>query len=237
MSSLISSRRSLPLRLVIGLLAGAALVTTSHAATVSGSAAVANDYVWRGSSQTQEDAAVQAGFKVSSDAGWYAAGWGSNVRFAAEVEASSELDVIAGWSGKVTDDWALDVNLTHYRYPSTTVDLDWTELNSTLTWQQNYWLQLAYSPDALATDERGIYAQLGARLPVGERFRFEVAAGHYWLDEAYNDSYSHAQLSGIWAFKAPLELRVTAHATDTAAKRIFPGMAGSRIEAALQASF
>lgn len=224
-------------RSLAGLVLFAGAAFSSHAASVSGSAAIANDYVWRGSSQTQGDAAVQAGFKASAESGWYASVWGSNVEFAPENHASSELDFIAGWSGGLSDDWALDVNLTHYRYPSTTVDLNWTELNSTVTWKQNYWLQVAYSPDALATDERGVYAQLGARLPVSDSVRFEAAVGHYWLEDAYNDSYTHGQLSGIWAFKAPFELRVTAHATDSVAKRIFPDLAGSRVEAALQASF
>ncbi|OBU66130.1 hypothetical protein A9K58_13465 [Stenotrophomonas maltophilia] len=219
----------------LALCAGAAF--QSHAATFTGTAALANDYVWRGSSQTQGDAAVQAGFKASAGPGWYASVWGSNVEFAPETHASSELDFVAGWSGGLADDWALDVNLTHYRYPSTTVDLNWTELNSTLTWKQNYWLQVAYSPDALATGERGVYAQLGGRLPVSDTVRLEAAVGHYWLEEAYNERYTHGQLSGIWAFKAPFELRVTAHATDSAAKRLFPDQAGSRIEAALQASF
>ena len=133
--------------------------------------------------------------------------------------------------------WALDVNLTHYRYPSTTVDLNWTEAIGTLTWKQNYWAQLAYSTEALATDETGAYAQLGAKVPLSDQLRLEAAAGYYWLDDAYDDSYAHAQLGAVWAFKAPFELRVTAHATDSSAKTLFPALAGSRVEAALQASF
>lgn len=231
------TRHTIAVRALAGLVLCTGAAFQAQAATVAGSAAIANDYVWRGSSQTRGDAAVHAGFKATAGSGWYASVWGSNVEFAPGTHASSELDFIAGWSGSVNDDWALDVNLTHYRYPSTTVDLDWTELNGTVTWKQNYWVQVAYSNDALATDERGVYAQIGARLPVSATVRLEAAAGHYWLEDAYNDSYTHGQLSGIWAFKAPFELRVTAHATDSAAKRIFPDLAGSRIEAALQASF
>ncbi|MBD9434965.1 hypothetical protein IB223_02565 [Pseudoxanthomonas sp. PXM03] len=216
-----------------------ALVITApaYAATVGGSAALTTDYVWRGTTQTQGDPAVQAGFKASADNGLYGAVWGSNVEFAPETKASSEIDVTVGWGGALSDDWALDVNLTHYRYPSTTVDLNWTEAIGTLTWKQNYWVQLGYSTEALATDEAGIYAQVGAKLPLNEQVRLEGAAGYYWLDDAYDDSYAHAQLGAVWAFKAPFELRVTAHATDSSAKTLFPGLAGSRVEAALQASF
>ena len=140
---------------------------------------------------------------AAADNGLYGAVWGANVEFAPETQASSELDVTVGWGGALSDEWALDLNLTHYRYPSTTVDLDWTEAIGTLTWKQHYWAQLGYSTEALATDEAGAYAQLGA----------------------------------TWAFKAPFEPRVTAHATDRSAKTLFPGLAGSRVEAALQASF
>jgi uncharacterized protein (TIGR02001 family) len=230
----------MPARVVSSSLAAGLLLAASasaSAATFSGSGAIATDYVWRGTTQTQGDPAVQAGFKATAGNGIYGSVWGSNVEFAPETKASSELDIIVGWSGNVADDWALDVNLTHYRYPSTTVDLDWTEAIGTVTWRQNYWAQLGYSTEALATDEAGAYAQLGARFPLSEQVRLEAAVGHYWLEDAYDDSYSHAQLGAVWAFKAPFELRVTAHATDSSAKVLFPDLAGSRVEAALQATF
>ena len=214
-----------------------ALSARAQAADLSGSAALTTDYVWRGTTQSQGDPAVQAGLKIAGESGWYGAVWGSGVEFAPETRASSEFDFVVGWSGDLSPDWALDVNVTHYRYPSTTADLNWTELIATLTWKQNYWLQFGHSNDALATDETGTYALVGAKYPFNERLRVEAAAGRYWLDDAYGDSYAHAQLGAVWAFEAPFELRVTAHDTDAAAKRLFPGLAGSRIEAALQASF
>jgi len=232
-----TGRRSPALRAAAALSLALIITAPAYAATVGGSAALTTDYVWRGTTQTQGDPAVQAGFKAAADNGLYGAVWGSNVEFAPETKASSEIDVTVGWGGALSDDWALDVNLTHYRYPSTTVDLNWTEAIGTLTWKQNYWAQLGYSMEALATDEAGIYAQVGAKLPLNEQVRLEAAAGYYWLDDVYDDSYAHAQLGAVWAFKAPFELRVTAHATDSSAKTLFPGLAGSRVEAALQASF
>ena len=209
----------------------------ANGGALSGNAALTTDYVWRGTTQSQGDPAAQAGFKFTGDSGLYGSLWGSSVEFSPESKASSELDLIVGWSGNVSDNWALDANLTHYRYPATTVDLNWTELNGTLTWKQNYWLQLAYSNGALATDEGGVYAQLGAKFPINEKLRVDTAVGYYWLDDAYDDSYAHAQLGAVWVLKAPFELRVTAHATDNAAKTLLPYLAGTRIEAALQASF
>lgn len=206
------------------------------AGSLSGTAALTSDYVFRGISQTQDDPAVQAGFKYAFDAGWYTSIWGSGVEFGPETNASAEIDLVAGWSGALSDDWLLDVNLTRFWYPSTTIELDYTELIGTLTYAGNYWLMLVYSPDVFATDEAGVYAQAGARWPLSEAFRLEGAIGYYHLDDAYGDSYLHAQASAIYAF-APIELRLTLHATDDAAEDLFPGLAGSRVEFAVQASF
>lgn len=218
--------------LVAGLLCGG-----TAAAAVEGNAALTSDYVWRGSSQTSGDPAAQVGMKVSTGSGWYASAWGSNVAFQPDNGARSEFDLVAGWGGALAPDWALDVNLTRYVYPSSTVDLNWTELTSTVTWQQRYWLQVGVSDDALAGGKRGTYAQLGARLPLNAQWRLEGAVGHYWLDTAYAPDYLHGQLSAIWRVSGPWELRVTAHDTDTAARRLFPGNAGSRVEFAVQTTF
>jgi uncharacterized protein (TIGR02001 family) len=215
------------------------LATTglANAADAGGTAAITTDYVWRGTSQTQGDPAVQVGASIAADSGWYGAIWGSNVEFPG-TGANTEFDFTLGWAGALSDDWALDVNVLHYRYPSTTVDLDWTELNGRLTYADRYWLALGYSPEALGADGHGLYSQAGARWPVGETVTLELAAGHYALRDAYDDDYWHAQASAIWSFRAPFELRVTAHATDDSAERLFgESVAGNRIEAALQASF
>lgn len=244
-------RREARLPLALAICAGIGLLALGSraqaaepaAASFTGSAALTSDYVWRGSSQTQGDPAVQVGFKAAAGNGWYGSIWGSNVEFAPDTHASSELDFTAGWAGQVAADWALDLNVLHYRYPSTATDLNWTELNASAIYAGNYWLSLGYSNEALGSRDRGLYTQLGARLPLNDRLRLEAALGHYFLDDVYQRSYSHGQLSAVWAVKAPssganIELRLTAHATDRNAERIFgDSLAGSRLEAAVQASF
>ena len=230
-----------PLAMAICAVAGLmALASQAQATEVSGNAALTTDYVWRGSTQTQGDPAVQAGLKVASDSGLYASIWGSNVEFAPETHASSEFDFTVGWGRKLSDDWAVDVNVLHYRYPSTTVDLNWTELNSTVTYKDNYWASLGYSNEALGYDAHGTYALVGAKFPITDTLRFEANVAHYFLDDTVvaKEGYTHGLVSAVWAFKAPFELRVTAHGTDSNAKQIFgEDFAGSRVEAALQASF
>lgn len=212
----------------------------TQAANFTGNATLTTDYVWRGSTQSQGDPAAQAGFKISNDAGFYVSAWGSNVRFAPGVDANTELDFALGWTHPIASDWSVDVYALRYRYPGTTTDLDWTELDATLTWRNNYWLSAGGSSEALGYDHDGLYLQAGARFPFGEHFRIETMLGHYFLSRAVvaRSGYTHAQVNAVWTLHAPFELRLSAHATDADAKAIFGNdNAGSRVEAALQASF
>lgn len=206
-------------------------------AQVSGFAALTSDYVWRGSSQTQEDPGLQASFRYGHKSGIYALAWGYNVRFEPDNGASSEFDLALGWSGQIAPDWSLDLYVQRYEYPSTSIDLDWNEFNAALTWRNQYWVTAGYSGDAMASDATGTYTQAGARLPIGGKLRFEAMLARYFLDSDYADDYTHGSISAVWAFQAPFEVRLTLHDTDSAAKRLFPGLAGSRAEFALQASF
>jgi len=206
-------------------------------ADVTGTLALASDYIWRGSSQTGEEAAVQAGVRATHGSGLYASLWGSNVSFEPDSGARSEFDAVLGWSGELAPDWSLDANATRYLYPGTGRALDWTELSATATFKQRAWLQLAHSRDALAGGHPGTYAQIGMRLPLSDATRLEAAYGHYRLASAQAADYQHVQLSVIHAIAPKWELRATGHATDNAARQLFPGNAGTRLEVALQASF
>ena len=118
----------------IGLLA---LGARAEAAEFSGNAALTTDYVLRGITQTQGDPAVQAGFKAAGDSGFYGSVWGSNVEFAPRHRRQQRARLHRRLGRQaLSDDWALDVNVYLLEYPSTTVDLDWTELNGTLTYDE-----------------------------------------------------------------------------------------------------
>lgn len=219
----------------------------ADAAELSGNAALTSDYIWRGSTQTHGDPAVQVGFKIAGDSGLYGAAWASNVEFAPETHASSEFDFTLGWGRSLGADWAIDVNVLHYAYPSTTSDLDWTELNGTVTWKGSYWASLGYSNEALGYGDSGIYGLVGVKWPLNDRLRFEAIAAYYDLKDLdgdhRDDSYAHGSLGALWALtavgsKPAVEARFTAHATSSRAEDFFGDeFAGSRVEAALQASF
>lgn len=198
--------------------------------------AATSDYVFRGVSQTQGDPAVQAGLRLQGPCGWYASAWMSGVDFASDPGASKEIDYVAGWNGAVGKAWNADINLTRFAYRGAS-DLDYSEWIATATYEGRAWLMLGLSNDVFATRARGIYAQLGMRFPVGDRARIEVAGGRYDLHRAYGHSYLHGQVTAVWQLHPRMELRLTAHTTDSNARRLFGDVASPRLEAALQASF
>ena len=67
---------------------------------------------------------------IGSDNGLYGSLSGSSVDFGDAVGASTEMDFVAGWSGSLAPDWALDVNFTRYQSPGSKADLDWNDKQS-----------------------------------------------------------------------------------------------------------
>lgn len=213
------------------------LAGRAHAADLSGNVSFTSDDVWRGSTQTLGKPAVQGGLKITTANGFYASAWGSNVDFGPAIGANLEVDTTLGWNHAIGKDWSIDASAVRYNYPHTQVGIDWNEVNVSMGWRDRAWFGIAASSNAMATRHFGAYGYAGVRIPAGERLRFEFDAAHYALRDGLGD-YNRASASAIWTVKKPLELRITAHATDAAARRRFgDDNAGSRLEAALQTTF
>lgn len=115
------------------------LATASHQAddepaiTVSGSATLTSDYRFRGVSQTDEGMAVQGGFTVSHDSGFYVGTWGSNLAgWGTFGGANMELDIYAGYALPVGEG-TLDMGVTWFMYPSGADTTDFAELYAKLS--------------------------------------------------------------------------------------------------------
>lgn len=89
--------------------------STSAPITVSGDIGVVSDYRFRGVSLSDNDFAVQGGVTVSTQPGFYASAWASNI--ANYNGAKTEIDLTAGWSGPVGPLTA-DVSVIGYLYPN-----------------------------------------------------------------------------------------------------------------------
>ncbi len=130
--------------------------TTSSAVSLSGNVGYVSDYTFRGISQTNEGMALQGGLTLTGESGFYLSTWGSNISFG---QGSMELDILAGWTGKITEEISTDVGVMQYRYPNGDNDADqfnFIELYSKLIYK-DFVLGLAYSSDYFGTDVDGYY--------------------------------------------------------------------------------
>lgn len=92
------------------------------AITINGSATVVSDYRFRGVSQTDKNAAIQASITLTHESGFYASVWGSSVNgYVTNAQtASVELDLIAGFK-KTFGGTTVDVGVLYYYYPKNKV--------------------------------------------------------------------------------------------------------------------
>jgi hypothetical protein len=98
------------------------------ALVISGSAAIASDYRFRGVSQSDRSMAVQGGISLAHRSGLYAGVWASNLSgWGTFGGANMELDLIGGYKAKLADNATLDVGLTWYMYPSGADKTDFAE--------------------------------------------------------------------------------------------------------------
>ena len=100
------------------------LVSLPSYSAVSANVAFASDYIWRGMTQS-DGPAMSGGFDYSSDGGFYAGIWGSNVNF--NDGAGSELDYYFGY-GFEMGGLGVDLGYVAFDYPKNTTGLDFEEI-------------------------------------------------------------------------------------------------------------
>lgn len=148
--------------------------------STSASVALSSDYVWRGYSQTDEEAAISGSFDYAHASGFYAGTWASNVDFG--DDASAEIDVYAGFGGDIGDSGlSYDVGFLRYMYDGE--DYDWNEFYGSVSYSF-FTAGVAYSGDVYGTDETGVYYSLGFDYDLPMEIALSAGIGYYDYDEA-----------------------------------------------------
>lgn len=100
--------------MVSGLVVVAALGSATPVfAGASGNVGVTSDYIWRGTTQTNHQAAVSGGLDYGHDSGLYLSTWVSNVSWDGP---DTEIDVIGGYAREFGG-VGLDLGYIQYHYP------------------------------------------------------------------------------------------------------------------------
>ena len=112
---------------------------TQAAPEISGNVALTTDYKFRGISQSNGSAALQGGFDIAWDNGFYLGAWASSVDFdtdGAGLDGSLELDYYGGWAGDLTEDFNVDVGYMMYTYPGDEgLEGDYQEVYGRVSWR------------------------------------------------------------------------------------------------------
>ena len=206
------------MRIYLASAAAAALLLAAGAASaqsteVAFNANVTSDYVFRGFSQTNEDAALQLGGDLTAGA-FYAGVWGSNVDFGDSTDL--ELDAYAGVRSEAAGfDW--DVGLVGYFYVNApfATDYNFVEVKAAASraiGPATLGAAVYYSPDFYGVDESATYIELNGEWAVTDKISVSGAVGEQYLD--VSDDYATWNLGASYAFTDTLSGDLRYHDSD-----------------------
>lgn len=165
------------------LLAGALLLGTaplSAQAEVSFNIGVASNYLFRGVTQTDDNAAIQGGIDYEADSGFYIGTWASNVDFDG---AGYELDLYLGFATELDNGLGFDVGYLYYAYPDAAPDdIDFSEIYASISYGP-FSGGLAYTVtsdnDDGLFDKGDLYFHVGLDFELPADLGLGLTAGYY----------------------------------------------------------
>lgn len=195
--------RNLRIVAAFGLLGAA---TAAHAGVTS-TWTLANDYDFRGNSQSAKDPAIQGSLDFAAESGWYVGAWASNVDFDTDVDY--EVDLYSGFTGTSDSGLGYDLGIVYYAYPDDS-DINYFEIYGSVSYEWfkgKLWYSDAFGGDAA---EDGFAAELGnddaaafylegnATLPLPQNFSILLHAGYstgdYWDNLADQENVADGDL-------------------------------------------
>lgn len=163
---------------------------------LSGNVGFFTDYIYRGVTQTNNEAAIQGGIDWGHSSGFYVGAWGSNVDFNDGDQASIEVDVYAGFGGAFDALPALsyDVGAIYYWYPGATksLDYDFWELYGSLGYDFDFLatsVGIAWSPEFFGDTGDAFYYQFGVEVPLPYDVSFAANYNIQSFSESAQDDY------------------------------------------------
>jgi len=187
-----------------GMLFGAASAQAADPVTTAGGVAFTSDYLFRGVSQSSNNAAVQGALTVNHESGVYFTAWGSSI---ASYAGGLELDTLLGYAGKAGD-VGYDVGVMRYNYPGlndntsgvvdkngNSVDADYNEIYASVSFMGAK-LGLNYSPDYYLESDKFVYVFADYATEVSQGFGVVAHVGFNKFDDESMMSQGLALLPG-----------------------------------------
>lgn len=163
--------------------AAAGLVMASGVANAQFSSTItaANEYDFRGFSQSAKDPAIQASLDYAFSNGFAIGAWASNVDFE-PLDGDVELDLYGSYTGKINDDSSWSVGFVYYAYPGSNGDIgEYPEYYLGYNYK-NFGIKQWYADDLYESGESGAYTEANATFPLPQNFSILAHVGYSWGD-------------------------------------------------------
>jgi uncharacterized protein (TIGR02001 family) len=147
-----------------------------------------SDYDFRGFSQSAKNPALQASADYAfGDSGFSMGAWASNVDFGNTVDGDIELDIYAGYVGKINDTFSWTAGFTRYNYPGSSNSATKIKIGEYFEYYggfnagnfsfKQWWTDALFDGPNSAQYTEGNYTQ-----PLGEKMSLAFHAGYAWGD-------------------------------------------------------
>jgi len=166
--------------IILSILLFASLSGAASAAELTANLGVTSNYIWRGVTQSGDDAAVSGGVDWTINKNFYLGGWTSSLGGNNEYE----LDIYGGYVNKFGE-FDFDAGVITYQYPKdgSTVR-DFTEAYAGAVWHD--WSGKA----SLDVSETNLYLEGGYDMALPSGFALALHLGFYSFDEAGRKDYN-----------------------------------------------
>ncbi len=204
--------------------------------SIAWNVAVGSDYVFRGVSQTEEDAAISGGVDLTSGT-FYAGAWASNVAFPGDRDTNAEIDLYAGVRPEFAG-WTWDIGAVGYFYTGQPNGADYDYVEARVAASRAFGpatlgAAVYWSPDYFgAAEDEATYVEANAAFSPADRWTISGAVGRQFLSSDLD--YTTWNLGVARQLTDNLTLDVRYHDTDA---HDFGDIYGSRAVASLKAAF
>jgi uncharacterized protein (TIGR02001 family) len=197
--------------------------------TWGGSLGVTNDYLVRGISRSDQQAAVQVDVHFLSGSGFVAGAFASTARVDRAQATDAELSAFAGYAWSADNEWHGKALASHYAYrgSSPSNDYDYDELDLDAAYQDWFDVGVVYAPNysryvLYRGPVRGASTsvELNLQQPVYRKLQVTGGAGYSHVSGYESAGYVYWSL-GVSLDLAPLALGLSYVDTSPGARTLF----------------
>ncbi|MBI3560965.1 MAG: hypothetical protein HY080_04530 [Gammaproteobacteria bacterium] len=181
--------------LVVGMVLALSTVSTAaqSAAAFTGNMSATNNYIWRGVTQTTDQAAIQGGLDYDFGNNFTLGAWTSNAG-----ASGTELDIYGAYKFNLGKDKSIDAGVIHYAYPSVN-NADFTEIFGKFSLDKlvlgAYYTVAKDIIPGHADKKNDIYLTAGYSIDLGKDKSLGLTVGNYSYDDPAIKDYSHFRVA------------------------------------------